>query len=428
MKSAFLSLLLFTALTSFAQNNYYYPPLSGSAWETLAPHTLGWGQARVDSLIDFAGRRNTKALLVLHKGKMVIEQYYGTHTRESLWYWASAGKSLTAFLVGAAQEDGLLDIQDTTSKYLGTGWTSAPAEKERLITLWHQLTMTSGLNELVPDDNCLSDTCLTYLADAGTRWAYYNAPYHLLHPVLEMASGESLNAYTTNRVGSRIGMGGFWLDHVRYGRARDMARFGLLALSKGIWGTDTLMRDAAYFDDMVHPSQSLNPAYGYLWWLNGSSFFKQPGLQLNFPGEIIPPAPDDMYAALGKNDQKIYVVPSLDLVIVRQGDAADNAVLALSGFDSDLWTYIMALYNSATPVEPEPLSGIRLFPNPASEQLFVEGLAPGATLQLLDLHGRKVSTDISGNVLSLKPLSPGLYLLEVKAGDKRSVYKVVKEE
>jgi hypothetical protein len=51
-----------------------------------------------------------------------------------------------------------------------------------------------------------------------------------------------------------------------------------------------------------------------------------------------------MYMALGKNDQKIYVIPSKNMVVIRMGDGADNVNLALSDFDNVLWQKISALY------------------------------------------------------------------------------------
>jgi len=59
-------------------------------------------------------------------------------------------------------------------------------------------------------------------------------------------------------------------------------------------------------------------------------------------GSLIPPAPDDLYAAMGAGDQRIYVAPGLDLVAVRQGSAAFGAAAARSPFDAELWTRIMA--------------------------------------------------------------------------------------
>ena len=128
-----------------------------------------------------------------------MKKYYGTFTQDSVWYWASAGKTLTGFTVGIAQQEGLLSINDQSSQYLGNGWTSCPAAKEALITVKNQLAMTSGLDDDVADPHCTIDTCLQYLADAGTRWAYHNGPYTRLDGVIEAATGQSLNAYITQK-------------------------------------------------------------------------------------------------------------------------------------------------------------------------------------------------------------------------------------
>jgi hypothetical protein len=144
-------------------------------------------------------------------GKSCVEHYYGTFTVDSVWYWASAGKSLTAFTVGIAQQEGHLSISDTTSQYLGHGWTACPPVKEDLITIRHQLTMTTGLDDGVPDDHCTLDSCLQYLADAGTRWAYHNAPYTLLDSVIESATGQTLNSYLYQKISLPTGILGLYL-------------------------------------------------------------------------------------------------------------------------------------------------------------------------------------------------------------------------
>ncbi|MBX9808547.1 MAG: serine hydrolase, partial [Flavobacteriaceae bacterium] len=91
-------------------------------------------------------------------------------------------------------------------------------------------------------------------------------------------------------------------------------------------------------------SQNINLSYGYLWWLNGKSSYHLPQSQLQLPGSIIPSGPNDTFMALGKNDQKIYVIPSKKMVVIRMGDAADTVNLALSDFDDVLWQKINALY------------------------------------------------------------------------------------
>jgi CubicO group peptidase (beta-lactamase class C family) len=122
-----------------------------------------------------------------------------------------------------------------------------------------------------------------------------------------------------------------------------MARFGLMALNKGKWDGNIIVNET-YFNQATSTSQNINLAYGYLWWLNGKASYHMPQVQAEFPGSIIPTAPNDMFMALGKNDQKIYVIPGKKMVVIRMGDAADGQNLALSDFDEMLWEKISALY------------------------------------------------------------------------------------
>ena len=117
-----------------------------------------------------------------------------------------------------------------------------------------------------------------------------------------------------------------------------MARFGLLLLNKGQWNGSAILSDSNYFNMQVNSTQNFNPSYGFLTWLNGKSTYLLPSTQVVFNGSLVPNAPVDMYAALGKNDQKIYVVPSLKVVVIRMGDDAGNANLAMSSFDNELWS------------------------------------------------------------------------------------------
>jgi CubicO group peptidase (beta-lactamase class C family) len=320
----------------------YFPATTGTVWETTSPVDLGWNLAELNSLNPYLQSKNTKAFIILKNGKIVTEQYFGTFTRDSLWYWASAGKTVTSLLAGIAQQEGKLNIQLPTSQYLGNGWTSAPQNKELLITVKNQLTMTTGLDDGVVDADCTLPNCLQYKADAGTRWAYHNAAYTLLDKVLENATGSTFNQYYQNKLRDPIGMNGIWIksvnsNNVLYSNARSMARFGLLLLNKGKWNTTAILGDESYFNSMVSTSQNLNLSYGYLTWLNGKNSSMVPGFQTVFPVQLIPNAPGDLYAALGKNDQKIYVVPSQNLVIIRMGNAAGTPQFAVSGFDNELW-------------------------------------------------------------------------------------------
>lgn len=324
----------------------YFPATGSSNWETTSPSSLGWNETGLNDVYTYLQQKNTKAFIILKKGKIVAEKYFGTFTADSNWYWASAGKTMTAFLVGIAQEQGKLNINNKTSQYLGTGWTSLPLEKENLITVKHQLTMTSGLNDGVADVDCTLPACLQYKADAGSRWAYHNAAYTLLDKVVENATNTSYNTYFQQKIRDRIGMNGVWMrvgyNNVYFSTARSMARFGLLMLAKGKWDEIKVLADSNYINTQINSTQSLNPSYGYLTWLNGKGFYMMPTVQFLFTGNLVPNAPADTYAALGKNDQKIYVVPSQQLVVIRMGESAGQTQLAVSSFDNELWGKLKA--------------------------------------------------------------------------------------
>lgn len=329
------------------EQKLYFPPLQGSTWETRSITTLNWNESAVAPLLTFLEQKNSKGFIILVDGKIVMENYFNGHSATTNWYWASAGKTLTATLTGIAEQENLLDINNKVSDYLGLGWTSLTPDKENLITNRHLLTMTSGLDDIENED-CVTPDCLTYKADAGMRWAYHNV-YVKLQDVIAEASNQSYDNYFNSKLRDKIGMNGNWVNlgnnSVYTSTTRSMARFGLLMLNKGKWNNATILNEN-YFNASTTTSQSINQGYGYLWWINGKSSYHLPQTQFEFQGSLIPSGPNDMFMALGKNDQKIYVIPSRKMVVIRMGEVANpqNPTFALSGFDNELWQKINALY------------------------------------------------------------------------------------
>lgn len=423
MHLSLLIILFLLVATGLKAQPYYFPPTVGSTWDTMHPSRLNWCPERIDSLYNFLEEKHTKAFIILKDGKIVLERYFGTFVQDSLWYWASAGKTLTATLVGIAQQDGALSLQDKTSDHLGTGWTSLPQGQEDSITIWHQLTMTSGLDDTQGDVHCTDPQCLTYLAPVGTRWAYHNGIYTLLQDVVSTASGTNYNLYTYQKLGSKIGMGGLWVKagyiSVFVSKARDMARFGLLMLNKGTWDQTPVLTDTAYFNQMVNTSQPLNLSYGYLWWLNGKASFMAPGLQLVIPSMLTPNAPHDMFSGLGKDDQKVHVVPSKGMVVIRLGEETGQPAIATSSFDNLLWQYINELDCGPIGIATTTLPGNpRLWPNPASTLLSLE-LATRGPVSIIALDGLVVYRDIhdAGTAsIAVNNLPAGMYLCRWESG------------
>jgi len=325
----------------------YFPPKNSSTWETISLTDLNWDESNLPALLNFVEEENSKAFIILQNGRIAVEWYANDFSASQNWYWASAGKTLTSVTVGIANQEGFVDLNAQTISYLGNGWTAMPQQREDAISVLHQLTMTSGLNDLIFD--CTDPVCLFYKADPGTRWAYHNAPYTLLQKVVANSTNQSFESYFNSVLRDKIGMDGTWFgtnnyNNVYFSTARSMARFGILMLNKGAWDTDEILNQS-YFTVMTNPSQNINKSFGYLWWLNGKDSFMLPGSQEVSNRTLIPNAPSDLFAGLGKNDQKLYVVPSQNLVIIRMGDAASDDALVPISFDNELWEKINLLIN-----------------------------------------------------------------------------------
>lgn len=338
------SLLAFACATNENPNpkqSAYFPPITGSQWETTSISSLGWNESQIPALLDFLQSKNSKSFLILVNGRIVMEEYFDGHTASDTWQWNSAGKTLVTAATGIAQQEGLIDINTKVSEYLGETWSSVPIEKENLITPRHLLTMTSGIDD---SKQLIIKSNLTYLADAGTRWSYHNVFQKLVDVVSESSRG-GFEPFFNSRLKNKIGMDGFWdfglIFKIYHSSTRSMARFGLLALNNGKWGEEQVIEET-FFNESINTSQALNPSYGYMWWLNGKTQLMLPNGQTTYPGPLVPAAPADMYAAMGGGDQRIYVVPSKKMVIVRMGNASDliNPSFALSGFDQTLWEKI----------------------------------------------------------------------------------------
>ena len=425
MRKIFVAVLMLAFHFPAKTQNTYYPPISQTAfWDTLSPASQGWCSDSINSLYQYLDKENSKAFILLIDGKIVLEKYFGTFTKDSVWYWASAGKTLTSFLVGKAVEEGKLTLTDKTSDYLGSGWSSLIQTQEDAITIKNQITMTSGLDDGVPDNHCTLKSCLLYKAAPDTRWAYHNAPYTLLDKVIETATGSTLNLYTQQKISSKTGINGLWFtsgyNNVFASRARNFARWGLLAQNGFKWNGVQLL-DTAYARQSVNTSQNLNLSYGYLWWLNGKASYMVPTSQFVFPGYFIPNAPKDMFAAIGKNGQIASVSPSRKIVWIRMGDVPSGQLGEVPFMLADkVWSRINTLTcnsNSNHSLQPKQIG---VYPNPATNYLYVSS---AGEYSILETTGKRVLTtraDIQKGI-DVSNLKPGIYLLNGPTGTFRFV-------
>ncbi|HRI34069.1 MAG TPA: serine hydrolase [Saprospiraceae bacterium] len=425
--------IIISSLSFVNAQKTYFPPLNNNAfWDTISPISLGWCVNEIEPLYNFLSQENTKGFMVLKDGKIVLEKYFGTFNKDSIWYWASAGKTITSFLVGKAQEENFLSIEDPSSKFQGIGWTDCSQEQEAKIKIRNQLTMTSGLNDGIPDNHCLADTCLQCLSDAGTRWAYHNAPYTLLEKVLVNATKQSINTYTQSRLLTRTGMTGLWVtvdfDNVFFSKVRSMARFGLLIQNKCIWNNDTLLYNKDYLNQMINTSQNINLSYGYLWWLNGKASYMVPTLQTKFKGSYAPNAPSDMYAGIGKNGQLVCISPSLGIVLIRMGNTPSTLGEVPTIFCNQIWQKLNAVMCNTTHTKNENLNNsIGIFPNPAHTEINILNQVDSKNeIEIFDLLGNFKLKILNQNKIDVSSLASGTYLIKIKMPQQTITQKWIK--
>ena len=310
-----------------------------------------WNAAALADLVAYVQSQKTTGFLVIENRNIISEHNWPLPTTAASFAanWthgadshgglqedvASAQKSYIAVLTGIAINRGLLDVQKPVSAYIGPGWSKAAVAQENAITVRHLLEMNSGLAEK-----------LTYEAPAGTKFFYNTPAYAILKPVLEAASKQSLDDITRRWLTAPAGMADtLWRQRPStfgdvgnptglYVTPRDMARLGQLLLDKGLAAHGTRVISEEQLAALFARSAN-NPAYGRLWWLNGSAYALRPGTE-RIETSLIPAAPSDLVMALGALDRKIYVSPSRKLIVVRTGQAAPD-----KDFNQQLWLRLM---------------------------------------------------------------------------------------
>jgi CubicO group peptidase (beta-lactamase class C family) len=232
-----------------------------------------------------------------------------------------------------------VNLDSRAYDFIPEGYPLSDQRKKR-ITIRHLLSMTSGIpGEKMgvigmptatwdgPFEHALGCCPNRYgrwvgqlCGEPGTVWDYSDPAIAHLSLIFARAAGEEISAFMQRRVFGPIGVenvswdsqggSGFIGPHTNahtgvHISARDLARFGYLALQHGQWGNEQLI-SAAWMDLATHSSQSLNPSYGYTWWVN--------------PGKCRwPNLPEDTFALSGYRSNRCYIIPSLDLVVARVG-------------------------------------------------------------------------------------------------------------
>jgi CubicO group peptidase (beta-lactamase class C family) len=274
----------------------------------------------------------TAGFIVVHRGRIVAERYgNGAHRDMQLESW-SMGKSITGTLIGILIQQGVLELENPAPI---AEWRRMPGDPRAQIRVIDLMRMSSGLRfsrgspEDIPGYHD-HDLIYTGAIDAfefavtrplqfepNTRGRYRNADVMALNQIIRdavRARGEEYLTWPQRVLFDRIGIrrqvletdpyGNFLLSGYDYGTPRNWARLGMLYLNDGVWNGERILPEGwTAFVSTPAPAWA-DSAYGGMVWVNARGVW---------------PLPRDAFAFRGAGGQDMYVVPSLDLVVVRMG-------------------------------------------------------------------------------------------------------------
>jgi CubicO group peptidase (beta-lactamase class C family) len=277
---------------------------------------------QLDAAAAYSRPRRGVSLLAMHRGRIIFEDYPNGGGADHGWELASGAKSFTGVMAAAAVKDRLLEIDEPAAETLRE-W-RGDALKRR-ITIHHLLSLESGLSAggavgRPPPYAEAIETPAVY--EPGTRFEYGPAPFQIFGEIMRRKTGGDPLNYLTRRIFDplhiaptdwRRGRDGMpFMPQGAHFTARDWARFGEWVRTGG----GDLVNHAALAQCFA-PSHA-NPGYGMSWWL------LRPGLipPGRMAGVDVDAAMSERFGtirmAAGAGDQRLYIVPELDLVVARQ--------------------------------------------------------------------------------------------------------------
>ena len=283
--------------------------------------------------------RNTKAVVVIHKGQLIAEKYApGIDASTPLIGW-SMTKSVTSLLVGLLVHDGRLTLEQAAPV---PPWHLDADDPRGLITMDQLLRMSSGLvfdeeyglySDVtrmlsVEADAAGFAASKPLLAEPDSLWAYSSGTSNIISGIIKRTVGGNFQDYfdfTQQRLFLPLGIhsaaletddnGTFIGSSFMYASARDWARLGQFCLQGGQWqGEQLLPADWLSYSTTPTPNNLLN-SYGAHFWLNADPEDKQ--LKRSWPS-----LPADTFSMNGYQGQRVVIIPSKDLVVVRLGFSA----------------------------------------------------------------------------------------------------------
>ncbi|MGZ5403242.1 MAG: serine hydrolase domain-containing protein [Nocardioides sp.] len=316
-------------------------------WPTASPAAMGFRTKRLARLAREAKQLDSSCYAVVRKGRLVGDWNWGADRNASREVF-SVTKSVTSALVGIALRDGSLELDDRVSRYV-RAWRGTDSAR---VTVRQLLANDSGRFWSLESDYVTLGQAgnrtgyavgLDQQHAPGSAWAYNNAAIQVLDRVLSRATGMTTADFAAERLFGPLGMTHTRMTPDSSGRSTntyfglqttclDLARFALLYLQQGAVDGQQLLTPGYVEASVGRSSTEHNAAYGHLWWLNRSGPIRgatdavdAAGQPLTpREGQLVPDAPESLYAAIGLAGQIVMVDPRSGTLVVRLGAASED--------------------------------------------------------------------------------------------------------
>ena len=328
------------------------PPFGGVDWEMDEPEEHGLSSEGLDDLATLAEGLNSSCLLVLHDGVLVGEWYWNGYDADtSIPDVFSITKSITSALVGIADYQGVLDVDDRVSDYVPE-WQNTASEDVTIRQLLVQdsgrtfdINLEWGLPQV--EDQTAYALAAGQAAPPGSQWVYTNLGYQAIEAVLDAALDVDVAQFAEQELFAPLGMTSQMArdpadNTLLYSgvsaSCRDLALFGRLYQRRGRWLGQRLMK-RRWVRRSLKTSTEFNDAYGIGWWLNNEGHVVLPQVQqpFEYEGRFIPSGDEDIVTALGAFGNFMSVESDDGYVIVRLADVWEpEDILGLGKID-ELW-------------------------------------------------------------------------------------------
>jgi CubicO group peptidase (beta-lactamase class C family) len=294
----------------------------------------------------YSQSRHGTAMLVMQNGRTIFEHYANGGSAGRRWPIFSGTKSFWGIAALAAARDGLFRLDDAVADTI-TEWKDDPRKSR--ITIRELLNQTDGIDGAshlqrpsIRDRNTMAIQ-LPEVAEPGAAFIYGPSHLQIFTELLRRKlRGRSVIGYFEGRVSNRLGLRGLNYKKDSHGNplpatgfeltAREWARFGELIVGDGSYRGRQIVPPALLREALT--GSQANPCYGLTFWLNQQASNGREGDMervLDLPWQsaqwmdvcICKDAPADMVIALGSHYQRLFMIPSLKVIIVRQGSGGN---------------------------------------------------------------------------------------------------------